>query len=298
MKKFLLALGLLSILSPAWAQNTTCSDRPAGDSSNACANTRFVQGAVVGSITLPSGQILVGNGSNIATPRTLTGSCTLTNLGVITCSAVPLSTSIIESSTGAFNFTVPANVFTVRIDANGAGGGGGGASSGTPGGAASGGGGGGYCGITLAVNPSDTITGVVGTGGTAGTSGADGGAGGNTTITYNAVTHTAGGGAGGHSATAGIAQNSVAGGTITTCDALSNIGQVSVQGIFSYNGATSIANGGAGGLSSNGGFGGNGGAGNGNSGSNAGGGGAGGGGTSGSVATGGAGGSGRVVIQY
>lgn len=44
MKKLLLATGLLfALASPASAQNTTCSDRSVGDSSNACANTRFVQ---------------------------------------------------------------------------------------------------------------------------------------------------------------------------------------------------------------------------------------------------------------
>lgn len=43
-----LALGLLLafIAAPALAQNTTCSNRPTGDSSNACANTRFVTTAV------------------------------------------------------------------------------------------------------------------------------------------------------------------------------------------------------------------------------------------------------------
>lgn len=44
MKKLLLAIGLFFVLAgPTSAQNTTCSDRPVGDSSNACANTRFVQ---------------------------------------------------------------------------------------------------------------------------------------------------------------------------------------------------------------------------------------------------------------
>src|SRR6266404_7806763 len=44
-KKALLALGLLSTLAlgPSEDQNTTCSDRPSADNSNACANTRFVQ---------------------------------------------------------------------------------------------------------------------------------------------------------------------------------------------------------------------------------------------------------------
>src|SRR5258708_37568086 len=44
MKRLLLALSLLSTLAlgPSEAQNTTCADRPNGDISNACANTRFV----------------------------------------------------------------------------------------------------------------------------------------------------------------------------------------------------------------------------------------------------------------
>lgn len=49
MKKLLLTLGLfLSIVSSSFAQNTTCSDRPTTDVSNACANTRFVARAVGG----------------------------------------------------------------------------------------------------------------------------------------------------------------------------------------------------------------------------------------------------------
>lgn len=39
----ILLFGLLA--SPAFAQNTTCATRPQGDSSNACASTRFVHGA-------------------------------------------------------------------------------------------------------------------------------------------------------------------------------------------------------------------------------------------------------------
>ncbi len=43
MKKILLVLSFLfALASPALAQNTTCSDRPSTDVSNACANTRFV----------------------------------------------------------------------------------------------------------------------------------------------------------------------------------------------------------------------------------------------------------------
>lgn len=38
----ILALLFSLFASPAFAQNTTCANKPAGDSSNACANTRFV----------------------------------------------------------------------------------------------------------------------------------------------------------------------------------------------------------------------------------------------------------------
>lgn len=45
MRKLLLALAFCFAFAPASAQNTQCSNRTAGDSTNACANTRFVQGA-------------------------------------------------------------------------------------------------------------------------------------------------------------------------------------------------------------------------------------------------------------
>lgn len=45
MRTFLLLLALI-FSSPALAQNTTCSDRPPTDSSNACANTRFVHNLI------------------------------------------------------------------------------------------------------------------------------------------------------------------------------------------------------------------------------------------------------------
>lgn len=41
-------------LTPVEAQNVTCATRPAGDSSNACASTAFVQGAVGGGFVIPS----------------------------------------------------------------------------------------------------------------------------------------------------------------------------------------------------------------------------------------------------
>lgn len=47
MRKFLLAAAvLLGLAAPAHAQNTTCATRPVGDSTNACASTKFVQNQV------------------------------------------------------------------------------------------------------------------------------------------------------------------------------------------------------------------------------------------------------------
>lgn len=87
MRKFLLALALLCFASPTLAQNTQCSDRPAADSSNACANTRFVQTHPIlpGTITLGNNHILVGNVSNIATDVAMAGDCTIVAAGTITC---------------------------------------------------------------------------------------------------------------------------------------------------------------------------------------------------------------------
>lgn len=67
MRKLLLALAFLGFAGPALAQNTQCSNRPTTDSSNACANTRFVQTAVSPIEFGPSGYALIGNGASIAT---------------------------------------------------------------------------------------------------------------------------------------------------------------------------------------------------------------------------------------
>lgn len=87
MKKLLLSLGLLLGLTvSAAAQNPQCPNRPLGDSTNACANTRFVEDAIAAAVpALPSGDIFVGNNSNEAQARTMSGSCTISNTGVITC---------------------------------------------------------------------------------------------------------------------------------------------------------------------------------------------------------------------
>lgn len=89
LKRLLILLGLLLPLAvahtPASAQNTTCATRPVGDSSNACASTKFVRDEIGTNLPLPNGQIFVGNSSNDAQARTMSQDCTLTNAGVITC---------------------------------------------------------------------------------------------------------------------------------------------------------------------------------------------------------------------
>src|SRR6185369_15748260 len=49
----------------------------------ACANTRFVHANAIPA--LPNGEIFIGNISNVPTARTMSGDCTITNTGVITC---------------------------------------------------------------------------------------------------------------------------------------------------------------------------------------------------------------------
>lgn len=96
MTRLLAALAFLVSLSlPAAAQNFTCPDVPHGDSSNRCANTRFVQnnGGGGGTPALPQNQIFIGNASNVATAKAMTGDCTIVASGAITCFATPLPTS-------------------------------------------------------------------------------------------------------------------------------------------------------------------------------------------------------------
>lgn len=53
-RKALLALALILASSSAWAQNPTCPDRAPSDTSNACANTRFVHAVAVPSQPTPA----------------------------------------------------------------------------------------------------------------------------------------------------------------------------------------------------------------------------------------------------
>ena len=182
---------------------------------------------------------------------------------------------------GTYNFTVPCGVYSISVEAWGAGGGGYGDSN-NDNIIGRGGGGGAYVNGVLAVNPGDIVSYTVG-GGANGGNGANGSNGGNTTI----LTIFAGGGTGGQVAAGGL-------GGIATGGTLTNTNGGSGNNI----GAQPIGhNGGAG---ANGGAGGNGG-GDGNNGSNGaiiGGGGGASGDRSGGAEVGGNGARGEIRITY
>lgn len=132
MRKLLLSLALVLFASPALAQNTTCSDRPTGDSSNACANTRFVHkslptpGGINGDIqynnngsfgglsvvdvprggtgasSFISGNPLIGNGTSAIGQGTRTGNTTTfaTSTGTLTnghCVSIDSSGNLVDA---------------------------------------------------------------------------------------------------------------------------------------------------------------------------------------------------------
>jgi len=97
MRLLLACLILLASVTAAAAQgcgpqnpNCIAPTPPPGDNSNRIATTAFVQGAIGGGggggmIPLAAGNIYVGNNSNVATGVTLTGDCTMSVVGAITC---------------------------------------------------------------------------------------------------------------------------------------------------------------------------------------------------------------------
>ncbi len=101
--------------SPAAAQgcgsanpNCVVPTRPPGDSSNAAASTAFVQSAIGGLIPLPNGKLLIGSASGFAVAHALSGDCTVTNAGVMTCTktgGVLFAPSATTDTTNASNIT-------------------------------------------------------------------------------------------------------------------------------------------------------------------------------------------------
>lgn len=86
MKKLVLALAVL-LASTLGAIAQTAPTRPNGDDTNAVATTAFVQNAFAGGSTLhlPNNEFFIGNASNLAAAIALSGDCTSSNTGVITC---------------------------------------------------------------------------------------------------------------------------------------------------------------------------------------------------------------------
>jgi len=88
--RLLLGLLLSLISSAAFAQDTTCPTRPAGDSTNACASTAFVaQNALP--LGLTQNFIIVGSSGNLAVGVPLSGSCSIVSAGALSCNANALT---------------------------------------------------------------------------------------------------------------------------------------------------------------------------------------------------------------
>lgn len=109
MRKLLFALALCLAPTAAFAQNTTCSDRPQSDSSNACANTRFVHGATStlgpgganGSVQYNNGGAFGGfTASGDATINTGTGQVTVGSINGIPMTTTGSSTNDVLAFNG------------------------------------------------------------------------------------------------------------------------------------------------------------------------------------------------------
>lgn len=95
------------------AQNTQCSDRPTGDRTNACANTRFVGSAVVASsINVTNHALAIGTG--LANVFNSTGPCTASQIAlwVSGVTADPSCTSTLPSSLN-IRLTIPSTSYFV-----------------------------------------------------------------------------------------------------------------------------------------------------------------------------------------
>ena len=89
--------------SNAQAQNQICPTAAAGDNSNKCASTAFVQLTLGSGLPLTNGDLFIGNASNLAIARALSGDCTVTNLGAITCTKTGGTSFAPSATTDATN---------------------------------------------------------------------------------------------------------------------------------------------------------------------------------------------------
>lgn len=129
MRKLLFALALCLLPTAAFAQNTTCSDRPQSDSSNACANTRFATGAAAkfapgganGSVQYNNNGVF-GGINPLDVPRGGTGQQTFTsNLPLIGNGTGVINQGTVSGNTTTFGTTSGAlsSGNCAKFDANG-----------------------------------------------------------------------------------------------------------------------------------------------------------------------------------
>lgn len=126
--------------------------------------------------------------------------------GIVTASTfagVGQGFSSVELKTSGTTWTIPANVYKIKVTLIGGGGGGGGSGGTTTNATGSAGGGGGSGAVCIGfynVTPGQTLTYAIGAAGAASTASknSNGGNGGTTTTTYGGVTYTATGGNGGN----------------------------------------------------------------------------------------------------
>lgn len=118
------AICLLGVSAIAFAQNVTCADRPKGDKTNACANTRFVidnagggsGGITINTTTITGGTskgILFNNAGTVGNTGTANSSLLVTDgsgnpsLGT----ALPSGTTATTQAPGTNNTTVATTAF-------------------------------------------------------------------------------------------------------------------------------------------------------------------------------------------
>lgn len=113
-KKLFLGLILaIGLAVPAAAQNTTCANRPDGDSSNACANTRFVQGAGSTIVESMLGWYVVGS-TQYPTPISAVTAANAAGGGVVYFPCKAPANSTVSLSSGAIGLDM-RNFRNVRL---------------------------------------------------------------------------------------------------------------------------------------------------------------------------------------
>lgn len=115
MRKLLLILALLGLTSPAIAQNTQCSDRPTADSSNACANTRFVQNHPIAPNTITNSQLAQMPAATIkGNPTNALANATDFTIQGLTARGAPDATNdklpIFDFLAGTIKYVVPSAI--------------------------------------------------------------------------------------------------------------------------------------------------------------------------------------------